>query len=317
MGSQSFCSGDSVSPPAPGPADSTSMFPPSSGSLCASPTAVRKNVRANSISQVNTRINPVLVSGQTSSLTPPHNAPNMMAPYNPAEMSNPYYPPRRSQQPPAQFPLNHTPTNYHLGPPPYSNYPPPYGSATNSHMSGQVYPPAYSSLPPYYNSSSVSSGGYPSSVATDSSYMSYPDPHQPTPTMLPPPSSRSAYVPDAQTESGLFNGSNYSTALSSPCSSTHSETATPQIESTLKEFVASAVMTTSPVTTCVSPITANQLSPTRAQTVEMDSLPAEDGNLVMGEGEEQSRGDQEDTEEEGTEEQTMTNRCVYVYVSRR
>lgn len=46
--------------------------------------------------------------------------------------------------------------------------------------------------------------------------------------------------------------------------------------------------------------------------MEMNSLPAEDGNLMIGEGEEQSGGDQEDTE--GGTEENVTDRCVYVYV---
>ena len=310
MGSHSFCSGDSVSPPAQGPADSTSLFPPSSGSLLAS----RKAARANSLSQLSSRINPALVCGQ-SSLTPPHNAPNMMAPYNPAEMSSPYYPPRRSQQPAApQFPLNHAPTHYHSGPPPYSAYPPPYGG--NS-MSGQGYPPPYGTLPPYYNQGSSASPGYSNStgsLTTDSNYMTYPDPHQPTPAAMLP--SRPAYVTDAQTEnSGMYNGS-YSTAMSSPCSSTHSETATTQMESTLKEFVTSVATTSPSAAASVSPNAANGLSPSMQtqQSMEVDSLPAEEMKLVMEEGEGVS-GDREleDKDEDAPEDQNMAERYVCMW----
>lgn len=312
IGSQSFCSsGDSVSPPAHGPADSTSLFPPSSSGpqLIASP---RKQVRGGSLPQLNSRINPVLVSGQASSLTPPHNTTNMMAPYNPAEMSGPYYQTRRSQQQPStQFPLNHVPSNYQSGPPPYAAYPPPYGSGTASLMTGQSYPPTYNSLPSYYNHSSntVSAGGYP---ATDSSYLAYPDPQPQTPaTMLPPPSTCPAYTNNAQTENSVFNSA-YSTAMSSPCSSTHSEAITTHIDNTFKEFVTSVAMTTSPTT---SPHTVGQLSPqmeTQPQSMEVECLKVseEAGRTGVRLGE-VDRQELESTEQ-ALDQQNMTERCVCV-----
>lgn len=67
----------------------------------------------------------------------------------------------------------------------------------------------------------------------------------------------------------------------------------------------SVVMTTSP-TTCASPNAAKQLSPTQTQSMDIESLPAEEGNLVIGEGKGQRGGvDQEDTEEGGLEERNM------------
>ena len=296
IGSQSFCSGESVSPPAPGPADSTSLFPPSSGPSLA-PSPRKTATRGNSLPQLSSRINPALIAGhQTSSLTPPH---NVMAPYNPAEMSGPYYPPRRSQQ--THFPLNHTPGNYHSTLPPYTSYPPAYGG---SGMSGQAYPPSYSSLPPYYGSGVAASSGYPnsaSSLVTDSGYLAYPDPNQPAPTvavsaMLPPPT--------APADGGIFNVS-YSTAttISSPCSSTHSDTiAATQIENTLNEFVASTVVTASPAAS-MSP-TVNHHSPSlkTQQSMEVECLSTSD----VGSG-------QENTEDEARDEQSMPERCVCVF----
>lgn len=313
IGSQSFCSGDSVSPPAPGPADSTTIFPPSS----VAPSPNKTATRGNSLSQFSSRINPALIAGQPSSLTPPHNLTNMMAPYNPAEMSSPYYPTRRSQQQQSSthFPLNHAPSNYHSGPPSYSAYPPPYGS------SGQLYPPSYGSLPPYYgHSGSAPTVGYPnsaSSLATDSNYLAYPDPHQPAPAvtasaMLPPPSSRPAYGTETpQTEGGIFSGSYSTTALSSPCSSTHSDTVgATQIENTFNEFVTTNAVTASP-TASMSP-TANQQSPSleTQQSMEVDCLSTEGGNALGRE----VGGCQENTEDESRDEQNMAERCVVFYV---
>jgi hypothetical protein len=303
IGSQSFCSGDSVSPPAPGPADSTTIFPPSS----VAPSPNKGATRGNTLPQLSSRINPALIAGQPSSLAPTHNTTNMMAPYNPAEMSSPYYPTRRSQQQQSSshFQLNHAPSNYHSGPPSYSAYPPAYGT---SGISGQSYPPSYGSLPSYYgHSGSTSSMGYPnsaSSLAADSSYLAYPDPHQPAPAVsastggiLPLPTSRPAYGTEtAQMEGGIFNGSYSTTALSSPCSSTHSETvAATQIENTFNEFVTSNAVTVSPIAS-MSP-TANQQQSPKHQNMDIDCLSTEGGSTVGGY--------QENTEDESRDEQNM------------
>lgn len=93
--------------------------------------------------------------------------------------------------------------------------------------------------------------------------------------------------------------------MSSPCSSTHSEAAPAQMESSLKEFVTSVGMTASPAASC------SQLSsPMRKQQgMEVDSLSVEDGNHIT----EGQNGDieQADAEEEGQDRQNMTERCVY------
>lgn len=322
-GSQSFCSGDSVSPPAQGPADSTSLFQPSTvASMTPSPRKTMSN-RVNSLPQLSSRINPALITGQPTSLTPP---PHMMAPYNSAEMA--YYPTRRTQQQPSShFPLNHTTASYHTGPPPYSSYPPPYGS---SGVSGHTYPPSYGTLP-YYNQNSgtaVSSVGYPnsgSSLSAESGYMSY-EQSQPAPTapavsaMLPAPTSRPPYVSDApQTESGIFSGS-YSTAnttISSPCSSTHSETVPAnRIENTYGEFVTSAPVTLSPTASLSPPATAaSHHSPSleTQQSMDVDCI-SNEGGSVGGVGSDAGFRQPETNKEEeetATEDLNMTERCVF------
>ena len=111
----------------------------------------------------------------------------------------------------------------------------------------------------------------------------------------------------------MFGGSYSSTATSSPCSSTHSETANSQMESTLKEFVTSVAISTLPMTACVSPNAAKQLSPMLPETMDVDSVATEEGCLVIKEDEgeeEKGEGEQEATDEEGTEKQ---NRCVSSY----
>ena len=182
-------------------------------------------------------------------------------------------------------------------------------------MPSQTYPPAYGTLPPYYSQST--SAGYPSSansLATDSSYLAYPDPQQPTPAaMIPVPSSRPGFITDTQTEGGIFSGGYSSTAISSPCSSTHSEAAaTTQIENTFKEFVTSVDMTTSPAVSCVSPNATNQRSPSlrTQQSMEVDYLSAEEGALVIR-GQSGDTGELADTEEDGLDDQNMTERCVH------
>jgi hypothetical protein len=149
--------------------------------------------------------------------------------------------------------------------------------------------------------------GYPnsaSSLAADSSYLAYPDPHQPAPAVsastggiLPLPTSRPAYGTEtAQMEGGIFNGSYSTTALSSPCSSTHSETvAATQIENTFNEFVTSNAVTVSPIAS-MSP-TANQQQSPKHQNMDIDCLSTEGGSTVGGY--------QENTEDESRDEQNM------------
>jgi hypothetical protein len=188
-------------------------------------------------------------------------------------------------------------------------------------MPSQGYPPSYGSLPSYYShSGGALSTGYPSTavaLGTDSSYMGYQDPHQPSsvaPTMLPPVSSHPAYPTDTQqqqTEGGIFSGSYSTTAMSSPCSSTHSEpgmiAAAPQMESTLSEFVASTAAVRASPAASMSPTAPNQHSPLleTQQSMEVDCLSAEGGHIgELG-------GDHESTEDNGQDEQSMAGRCVW------
>ena len=104
-------------------------------------------------------------------------------------------------------------------------------------------------------------------------------------------------------EGGIFNGSYSTTALSSPCSSTHSETvAATQIENTFNEFVTSNAVTVSPIAS-MSP-TANQQQSPKQQNMDIDCLSTEGGSTVGGY--------QENTEDESRDEQNMAERFVIV-----
>ena len=105
-------------------------------------------------------------------------------------------------------------------------------------------------------------------------------------------------------EGGIFNGGYSTTALSSPCSSTHSETvAATQIENTFNEFVASNAVTASPIAS-MSP-TANQQQSPKQHNMDIDCLSTERGS-----------GYQENTEDESRDEQNMAERFVVIVDTR-
>ena len=335
MGSQSFCSGDSVSPPSQVPADSTSVFPPSSVSMV-NPSVQeakrRAHSRSHSVPHLSSRgVNMVHISGQPSSLTPP---PNMMAPYTAAAMSGPYYPLHRSQRPAANLSLSHAPTDYHSVPAAYSNGYSTYTGNTHTHMSSQICPPSYNFSPSYYNHGMPTQYPNGNTLASDpNSYLAYPEPQQPTSAVLLPPSNRQGYQNIGQTDSLFPN--KYSPSSSSPSSSTHSETATSQMESTIKELVTSVAMTSTP-TTFASPDVPKQQSPHAAATdeglesmevdtnavpdlgnlpaVKEEKLKAEEKEVVEKKEEEKEEKEEEEREKEEKDKMedqlVFTMRCV-------